>query len=1046
MSLDLVLQNFRFHTILENVFFQTMRNCHPKIPGKIHIMTKSIETVHDPAFKIYHELMANKVQDILLVSCPYDAFIMEEDGRLSTRIINEYKGLNLSKPPMLTWVSSAGEAFEKLSRRKFDLIIVMPSLDEMTVYEFAKTVKEKYPELPIFMLIYNTAELQRYIMSNGTETAIDRTYLWGGNADLLLAIVKNLEDKMNVEFDTANANVRVIILVEDSPYHFSSFLPVLYKEIVMQTQCVIDESINEEQRLLRMRGRPKVLLAQTYEEALQIYETYKPYVLSVFSDMRFPKDGQINDEAGYLLMKKIKSQTPEIPLLSMSTEESVREKVTNIPAVFINKNSLNLHDKIGKYFTEYLGFGPFIFRHPDGMEIACADTLRSMEKILPSIPDESIVFHARNNDFSRWLMARSEIDFAIKLKPYTIDDFSTPGELKSFLIESIRLRRKGSSKGVVINFEADKFDSDTDFMKIGRGSLGGKARGLAFMASQLKKDTRLSDAFPEVEISIPRTFVISTEGFLNFIEENSLLDLLTSGREFSDDEIIEHFVAARFPAWLKTNLKSYLENVNFPIAVRSSSLFEDAHYQPFAGLYKTYMLPNSDPSLERRLDRLTLAIKLVYASTYLKAPRSYAKSTMHRTENEEMAVILQEITGTSYKNLFYPAISGLAQSYNFYPISHLKAEDGISHIALGLGKIVMEGGKTLRFCPRYPQFLPQFSIVPDMLENAQKFFYALKMDDFPEDDRFISRAMDDLTLEKIEINSAADHPMVQALCSTFHVQDNKIRDSFSKRGFPVLTFARILKYNDFPLARILEEVTRIGSKWMGTSVEIEFAVKLPDDETPRPRFSLLQIRPMGRYKQNLGVDISQADIQKAFCYSCMSLGNGDYKDIFDIVYVDPKTFDPARTVEIASEINRINSLFNDTDKKYVLIGPGRWGSSDRWLGIPVVWNDISNVGVMVETTIESIKADPSQGSHFFQNITSLGISYITVSDKGDDFIDYNWLGRHDCSNQTTYLKHISFEKPFRILVDGKTSQAVFLPYEPEEPPDLMPDVPVVDHS
>jgi hypothetical protein len=455
------------------------------------------------------------------------------------------------------------------------------------------------------------------------------------------------------------------------------------------------------------------------------------------------------------------------------------------------------------------------------------------------------------------------------------------------------------------------------------------------------------------------------------------------------------------------------------------------------------MLPNAHPNLEKRFEQLIIAIKLVYASTYLKAPRSYAKSTMHRTEDEEMAVVLQQLTGTVYNNYFYPAISGVAQSYNFYPISHLKAEEGITHIALGLGKIVMEGGPTLRFCPKYPQFLTQFSMIDDILENSQKYFYALKLDEFPDDDELTSGHMHDPTVAKLDLSDAVDHPVVRALSSTYHVQDNKIRDSFSNKGFPVLTFSDILKYNSFPLPGLLEEVTRIGSKWMGSSVEVEFAVNLPDKENEKPQFSLLQIRPMGRYKQNLGVKIGKKEIKQAFCFSTLSLGNGEYKDIYDIVYVDPDTFDANKTIDIAAQINKINALFNETEQKYVLIGPGRWGSSDRWLGIPVVWNDISNVGVMIETTIESIKADPSQGSHFFQNITSLGISYITVSDKGDDFIDYDFFKCQTCENTTSYLKHIKFADPIKILVDGKTSQAVLMPYMDEEPDDIMKDIPII---
>ncbi|MCD4721339.1 MAG: phosphoenolpyruvate synthase PpsA [Desulfobacula sp.] len=996
-----------------------------------------------PSLKLYHELMANKVGEILLVSCPYDAFIMEEEGRLSTRIINEYKGLNLSKPPRLTWVSSASEAFKKLETKKFDMILAMPSLDEMDVYAFGAQVKKKYFDLPFFMLLHNTCDIDQYICVDNS-TAIDRTYIWGGNADLLLAIIKNFEDEMNVAFDTKNANVRVIIMVEDSPYHYSSFLPVLYKQIVMQTQSVIDDSINEEHRLLKMRGRPKVLVAHNYEDAMALYEKYKPYLLSVFSDMRYSKNGMEDESAGYKLLTKIKKQIPDLPVLILSTEEHNREKAADIPAVFINKNSSTLNDRIKNFFVSYLGFGAFIFRLPNGEEIVRAIDLRTIEKLLPEIPDESIVYHAMNNDFSRWFMARSEIDFALKLKPYQISDFPDPQDMKKFLIESIHARRKGSRQGQIIDFDSEKFDSDTDFMKIGNGSLGGKARGLAFMASQIRRDSSLRDKFPDVDISIPQTFVISTEGFKTFNEENELAKILESDEELEDDQIVEQFIQARFPDWLKKNLEAYLQSVRYPIAVRSSSLFEDAHYQPFAGLYNTYMLPNSHPDFEIRLDRLIRAIKLVYASTYLKAPRSYAKSTMHRTEDEEMAVVLQQLTGMEFNDYFYPAISGVAQSYNFYPISHLKAEEGISHIALGLGKIVMEGGQTLRFCPKYPQFLPQFSIVNDILENSQKYFYALKLDEFPEDEKFISSSTDDPTIVKLDLSDATDHPIVRFLSSTFHVQDNRIRDSFSSKGFPVLTFANILKYNSFPLARLLEEVTKIGSKWMGSSVEVEFAVNLPEDKSQKPQFSLLQIRPMGRYKQNLGVKIGKKEIKGAFCYSTLSLGNGEYKDIYDVVYVDPETFDPAKTIEIAAQINKINALFNENNRKYVLIGPGRWGSSDRWLGIPVVWNDISNVGVMLETSIESIKADPSQGSHFFQNITSLGISYITVSNKGDDFIDYEFFRCRTFENTTSYLKHVKFENPIKILVDGKTSQAVLMPYKKDDPDDIMDDIPVID--
>lgn len=990
--------------------------------------------------KLYHELMANKVGEILLVSCPYDAFIMEEEGRLSTRIINEYKGLNLSRPPRLTWASSISNALARLEKKKFDLILAMPSLDGTDVYAFARKVKKNYPDLPFYMLLHDTCDIDAYVCQDKSGV-IDRTYIWGGNAELLLAIIKNLEDQMNVPFDTQNADVRVIILVEDSPYHYSSFLPLLYKQIVMQTQSVIEESVNEEHRLLKMRGRPKVLLAQTYEEALELYKNYKPYLLSVFSDMRYPRKGMEDKTAGQRLLTKVHKETPDLPLLVLSTEESNKEKVKKIPAEFINKTCSNLKELIQSFFKSSLGFGDFIFRMPDREEIARAGDMKTLKKLISEIPDESIVFHAMNDDFSKWFMARGEIDFALKMKPYKISDFPDPENLKIFLIESLQERLKGRRQGQIIDFDLEKLDSDTDFMKIGKGSLGGKARGLAFMASQLKRHPELHDKFPDINICIPQTVVISTYEFKNFIEENSLASLLEPGVELKDEEIVERFVKAELPTELEKSLREYLKKIRYPIAVRSSSLFEDAHYQPFAGLYNTYMLANSHPDFEKRFERLILAVKLVYASTYLKAPRSYAKSTMHRTEDEQMGIVLQQLIGTEHDHYFYPAVSGVAQSYNFYPIGHLDSEDGISYIALGLGKIVMEGSKTLRVCPEYPQFLPQFSIIDDILENAQNFFYALKLDAFPDDEKFISPAVEDPTLVKLDLSDATDHPSVRLLSSTYYYEDNKIRDSFSDKGFPVLTFANILKYNTFPLAGILKEITKLGSQWMGTSVELEFAVNLSQDVDEKPCFSLLQIRPMGRYRQNLGVTIEEKDIQKAFCYSQTSLGNGEYKDIHDIIYVDPETFDPSKTVAIAEEINKINALFNFSGRKYILIGPGRWGSADRWLGIPVAWNDISNVGVMVETTIESIKADPSQGSHFFQNITSLGISYITVSDKGDDFINYDYFKCITCDNKTSFLKHIKFEQPIRILVDGRTSKAVMMPHQKESDSDITDRIP-----
>ena len=973
----------------------------------------------DLSFKIFHELMARKVTEILLVSSPYDAFIMEEEGRLAERIIHEYRGLNLSRPPMLTWASSAHEALDALFQKKFDLVITMPQVDETDAYVLGRQIKSKFPDLPVFLMIQNAS---RHLLDRkyADRNSIDRLYVWNGNSDLLLALIKNLEDRMNVAYDTRRARVRVIVIVEDSPIYYSSLLPLLYKEIVTQTQAVMEESLNDEHRMVRMRARPKILVAQNYEEAVELYQKYKPYLLSLFSDVRFPKNGKLDDTAGFKLLSMIREDNPDLPLLNFSSEESNRQRAQKIPAVFFNKNSPALHSEIRSFFMQYLGFGEFVFRLPNDREIGRASNLREMENILPGIPDESVFYHASRNHFSSWLMARSEIMLASKLKPVKISDFESIGEAKQYLVSIIHERRMGRQKGIITEFDSQGFDPDADFTKIGKGSLGGKARGLAFMSTRLKQSPKFLNQFQDVAISVPKTLVVSTEGFDSFIGDNNLEEVATG--DFSDEKIIRLFTAAQVPEWLKRNLEQYLSHACYPLAVRSSSLLEDAQFQPFAGIYKTYMVPNDHPDLSERFKQLLLAIKLVYASTYCESARAYVKSTFHRTEDEKMGVVIQHLTGKVYGDYFYPAISGVAQSYNYYPISYMKPEDGLAHVALGLGKIVVEGGVALRFSPKYPQFLPQFSTVDDILENSQRFFYALKMKGFPDD----LAANEDATLEKLDIDEARNDAPVSHLCSTYSAQDHRIRDGVQASGHPVCTFANILKYRSLPLAEILSELLVIGRQGMGCPVEIEFAVNMPFDADRKPSFELLQIRPMTVNQFNLEVEIADEDISKAFCYSTMALGNGQFEEIEDIIFVNPDTFDAAHTIEIATEIGNVNKEMVVRKRKYLLIGPGRWGSADRWLGIPVRWPDISGVGAIVETTIEGLKADPSQGSHFFHNITSLGISYLNTSEAGEDFIDWKWLRSLPAKNETRHLKHVILKKPLTIKIDGKKSRAVII--------------------
>ncbi len=973
----------------------------------------------DLSFKVFHELMAQKVTEILLVSSPYQAFILEEEGRLAERIIHEYRGLNLSRPPMLTWVSSARQALDALSKKKFDLAITTPQVAELDAYEVGRQIKAVHPELPVYLIFQDTSK--HLLDRRDTDRRyIDRRYVWHGSADLVLALIKNLEDSMNVAYDTQRALVRVIILVDDSPIYCSKLLPLLYKEIVTQTQAVMEESVNDEHRILRMRARPKILMAENYEEALELYQQYHPFLLSVFSDVRFPKNGRIEAQAGIDLLQKIRQDNPDLPLLSLSSEESNRQPASEIPAMFLDKNSPTLQAEIRSFFRNHLGFGDFIFRLPDGREIARASNLRDMETVLPTIPDDSIDYHGRHNHFSSWLMARSEVMLASRLKPVKVSDFPSTADLKNYLIKCIHERRKGRQKGLITELAAGSYDPDADFIKIGRGSLGGKARGLAFISSQLKENPELQKKYKNINIQVPKSLVLSTEGFDAFVNDNDLKELASA--DCSDEEVAGQFLAAAFPASLADTLTLFLQHADYPLAVRSSSLLEDAQFQPFAGIYKTFMLPNNHPDPAVRLERLVKAVKLVYASTYFESPKSYAQSTYHRLEDEKMAVVIQQLTGSVYENYYYPAISGVAHSYNFYPISHLKPEEGIAHIALGLGKTVVEGGTSLRFAPRYPQFLPQFSIVDDILKNSQRFFYALKLKDFPRD----FSADEGATLEKLQIGKVKNHPPVRHLASSYSAQEHRIRDGVSKDGYPVLTFANILKYESFPLANILADVLMEARRGLGSPVEIEFAVNLPLSADAQASFNLLQIRPMGIQQHHMDVEISQSEIEAAVCYSTRALGNGSLEDIADIVYVDLEKFDPACTVEIAAEIGRINGQLVQQNRKYLLIGPGRWGSADRWLGIPVSWQDISGVGAIIEHASDDLKADPSQGSHFFQNITSLGIGYLTITPDSSDYLNWQRLQTLPVAEETNYLNHVKLDSALTIKIEGKKSWGVIL--------------------
>lgn len=964
--------------------------------------------------------MLNKVEHILLVSTSYEAWIMEEDCRLSEQIINEYRGLNLSQPPRLNWVSSSSEALERIESSDFDLVITISRTVDLEAYRIGGEIKRKKPNMPVVLLTHQEALPETCTQFYGMSAGIDRIFFWSGDAGILLAIIKCVEDQLNVHNDTRRAGIRVILFVEDSPFYLSSLLPILYKELVTETQAVIEDGLNEEHRLLSMRARPKILLANSYESAIDLYEQFKPYVLGVISDVRFPCKGAMAPDAGLKLLNHIKQDRFDIPLLLASSEPHNAQPAAEIPAVFIDKNSPVLHEKIASFLMEYLGFGDFIFKMPNGREIAKATDLYSLEQQLGKIPDASFVFHCQRNDFSRWLFSLAEVELASQIRPLRDNNFDSVKNHRRHLIQMIKEQRRHRLKGVIVDFDPDKFDPDTDFLKIGKGSLGGKARGQAFMSSVLHRSPTLMQSFDNVDIFVPQTLVITTEGFDVFIGMNQLEAMVKE--DLPDEVVAQRFMAADFPETPKSQLASYLGSTRYPLAVRSSSLLEDAQFKPYAGLYKTFILANDHDDIACRLGQLINAIKIVYASTYFEAPRAFSTRVGNRVENEKMAVIIQQVVGSRYGNFYYPAVSGVAQSQNYYPFSKMKPEDGIVNMALGLGKAVMEGERNLRFSPQFPEILPQRSTVKDVLENSQRHFYALKMGETT----CILGINDAITLLKREITDATgDHP-VKLLSSTYDPAENRIRDAHSSSGYPVITFASMLKYKIFPIPEIITALLELGREELGCPVEMEFAIDFSTDPKANARFAVLQLRPMSAREEMLDVEISDRDRDQAFCISHLALGNTINCEMADIVYVKPESFDPARTTEIAKQIAEINSSLVQAGRKYILIGPGRWGSADHWLGIPVSWANICGVGAIVETVHPLIHAEPSHGSHFFHNITALGINYFNVNDIKGDHMDWQWLVSLSKVNEKANIVHAVNPRSFTLKVDGRKGIGVII--------------------
>jgi DNA-binding NarL/FixJ family response regulator len=972
----------------------------------------------DTHFKVFHELMSNKVLEILLVASPYDAYILEEDGSPASKIINEYRGLNLSRPPRLTRVENARKALEILQTEHYDLVITMPHLGDMDPFDLGLAVKHQQPELPVILLTHSMEGL--YPLPGRKDiSGIDQIFIWSGDSDLLLAIVKSVEDRRNVDNDTQRAQVRVIILVEDSPLYRSYFLPLIYKEVVNQTQAVLEESLNEEHRLLKMRARPKILIAETYEAALALYERFQPYLFGVISDTRFPRDGQLCADAGYQLLRKMRAEIPDLPLLLLSSESDNKYKADLIPATFLDKNSPQLFAELHAFFLNSLGFGDFVFRTAEGREVARAANLRQLEAILPMIPEEPLCYHASRNRFSNWIMARSEIGLASRLRELQLSDFPDSEAMRQFLIASIHGLRKWRQKGVVAQFDAKDFDPQiSDLVKIGHGSLGGKARGLAFAANLLRQTPQLFDKYPGIDICIPQTLVITTVHFDQFVTANRLQSL--SAEEPDDRAIKEAFQKAEMPAEVVRELAAYLAMIRYPLAVRSSSLLEDAYHQPLAGLYKTLIVANNHLDDTVRLDQLIQAVKQVFASTWFELPRRFIRGSAFRHRKELMGVMIQQVTGRACGDYFYPAISGVARSQNFYPFGHIRPEDGMAKIAMGFGRVMntYEGG--LRFCPKYPRLLPDFSKFEDILAKAQRSFYALHLGGGDDPD-----GKESIGLELRQVADAWREPSVKHLISTFVPDENRIRDTADVKGPKLVTFAALLKYNTIPLAELLCDLLAVTRRGLGSDVEFEFALDISDDVTRPHQFHILQLRPMST-ADPLDVELTPEEITRALCYSSQALGHGKSETVADLVYVKPESFDPTRTREMAAQIGAINAALKLRQRPYLLIGPGRWGSFDPWLGLPVRWEEINGAGAIVELRNAAIKADPSQGSHFFQQIANQGLPYLTITEDGNDTIRWELIHCWPVEHETHFIRHVRLPAPLLIKCDGRTSRGLIV--------------------
>lgn len=980
-----------------------------------------IETSRYSKFQDFHNLMRYRVRDILLVSSLYDSYIFEEDNRLYELIRQEYQGLNLSHSPELINVSNGEEAIRIAKEEKrFDLIITTLHIEDMSAFTFAKKVKESGLDIPVVLLSYDNREMTDLI-STKDISVFYKVFIWQGDYRIVLGIIKFLEDRLNVEHDTKHVGVQSIILIEDNISFYSSYLPLIYTEVLKQSQSLISEGINLSHKFLRMRARPKILLCSSFEEGWEYFEKYEEYILGIISDVDFTREGKRDPNAGILFAKKVKERKPDVPVLLQSTNKSIGKLASSIGATFLEKDSPTLLEDLKYFMMHHFGFGDFIFRTDDGNEVGRAENLTELEEQLQIVPDESIRYHASRNHFSNWLKARTEFWLAHQLRPKKVEDFESAAALRKLLIDYVREFRKSRQIGVISDFHKETFDITTTFARIGGGSIGGKARGLGFV-NTLLSNFEIRYRFEEVKIYVPPAVVLGTDVFDQFLNENALHDFALKSK---DDKSLmkKFFVADNFPRFVVEDLRAFLDLVREPLAVRSSSLLEDSQGQPFAGVYDTFMLPNSHSDPEVRLKQLFHAIKRIYASIFFQKSKDYFKVTTYRLEEEKMAVIIQKLVGANHNGKFYPDFSGVAKSYNFYPNPPLKSTDGTVAVAPGLGKAIVDGGLSFRFCPKFPLHPLQIGSIDDILKYTPHDFFALDMNE-----EYTDRNIDEERLvKKYSLSDAEKDGTLDSVCSTYSRENQTMSDGIGRQGPKVFTLAPIIKQKVFPLPEILDLLLEMGAWGTGSPVELEFAVNLKVPEGKPKEFGLLQIRPLVINNEIEELNLDNIESTALICRSDQVLGHGVVKNVKDIICIDLEKFDRKFTHEVAHEIAQFNSKMINEDKPYLLIGLGRWGTLDPWLGIPVTWEQINGAKAIIESNFTDFNVTPSQGSHFFQNLTSFKIGYFTVDDfTQQGFIDWKWLLQQNTFESKNFTKHIQLEQTLTIKINGHRNKGIII--------------------